>query len=146
MPKIYKCSKCNTAVEIVFEDCCIPTCCGAPMVLVEPKTEDFVKEKHVPYIEKQDGGVLVKVGKETAHPMAEDHYIVYIQICADGTIMRKYLKPGDAPEAFFKTDASKIVAVEYCNKHGLWKSNQRSRGRGTRPHKPLFLPFFIQRR
>ena len=146
MPKIYKCSKCSTAVEIVFEDCCIPTCCGAPMVLVEPKTEDFVKEKHVPYIEKQAGGVLVKVGKETAHPMVEDHYIVYIQICADGVIMRKYLKPGDAPEAFFKTDASKIVAVEYCNKHGLWKSNQRSRGRGTRPLKPLFLRFFIQRR
>ena len=91
---------------------------------VEAKTEDFVKEKHVPYIEKVDGGVLVKVGKETAHPMAEDHYVVYIQICADGVIMRKYLNPGDAPEAFFKTDAQDITAWEYCNKHGLWKSNQ----------------------
>ena len=94
------------------------------MVALEAKTDDFKNEKHVPYIEKQDGGVLVKVGKETAHPMVEDHYIVYIQICADGIMMRKYLKPGDAPEAFFKTDAEKIVAWEYCNKHGLWKSNQ----------------------
>ena len=76
------------------------------MQLMEAKTEDFVKEKHVPYIEKQDGGFLVKVGKETAHPMADDHYIVYIEICADGVQMRKYLKPGDAPEAFFKTDAA----------------------------------------
>ena len=38
--------------------------------------------------------------------------------------MRKYLKPGDAPEAFFKTDAAEVTAWEYCNKHGLWKSNQ----------------------
>ena len=57
------------------------------MQLMEAKTEDFVKEKHVPYIEKQDGGFLVKVGKETAHPMADDHYIVYIEICADGVQM-----------------------------------------------------------
>lgn len=91
---------------------------------MEAKTDDFVKEKHVPYIEKVDEGILVKVGKETAHPMADDHYIVYIEICADGVRMRKYLKPGDAPEAFFRTDAEQITAWEYCNKHGLWKSGQ----------------------
>ena len=124
MSKIYKCAKCGTAVELVYQEHCLPTCCGEPMQAVEVKTEDFAKEKHVPYIEKQDGGVLVKVGKETAHPMAEDHYIVYIQICADGIIMRKYLKPGDAPEAFFKTSGEKVTAWEFCNKHGLWKSNQ----------------------
>ena len=94
------------------------------MEAVTAKTEDFVKEKHVPYIEKVDGGVLVKVGKEVPHPMAEDHYIVYIEICADGTLMRKYLKPGDAPEAFFATDAKNVRAWEYCNKHLLWVSNQ----------------------
>ncbi len=103
---------------------CIPSCCGEQMQFIKAKTEDFVKEKHVPYIEKQDGGFLVKVGKETAHPMAEDHYIVYIEICTDGVSMRKYLNPGDAPEAFFKTDAEKVEAWEYCNKHRFWKSNQ----------------------
>ncbi len=121
---IYKCEKCGTTVDLVYKGSCIPKCCGETMTALEAKTDDFKNEKHVPYIEKQDGGVLVKVGKETAHPMAEDHYIVYIQICADGIIMRKYLKPGDAPEAFFKTDAKEIRAWEYCNKHGLWKSNQ----------------------
>ena len=120
----YVCPKCGTVVDLVYKGGCIPSCCGTPMEPVEAKTEDFVKEKHVPYIEKVDGGVLVKVGKETAHPMADDHYIVYIEICADGVRMRKYLKPGDAPEAFFKTDAEKVTAWEYCNKHGLWKSNQ----------------------
>ena len=96
----YVCPKCGTVVDLVYKGGCIPSCCGTPMEPVEAKTEDFVKEKHVPYIEKVDGGVLVKVGKETAHPMADDHYIVYIEICADGVRMRKYLK------------------------HGLWKSNQ----------------------
>ena len=74
------------------------------MQLMEAKTEDFVKEKHVPYIEKQDGGFLVKVGKETAHPMADDHYIVYIEICADGVQMRKYLKPGSPTSEFTLID------------------------------------------
>ncbi len=124
MSRIYVCSKCGTAVELVYKGGCKPSCCGMSMEMKEPRTDDFAKEKHVPYIEKVDGGFLVKVGKEAAHPMADDHYIVYIQICADGVLMRKYLKPGDAPEAFFKTDAEKVVAWEYCNKHGLWKSNQ----------------------
>lgn len=120
----YICEKCGTVVELLYNGGGIPSCCGEPMKPAEVKTEDFVKEKHVPYIGRQDGGVLVKIGKEAAHPMTEEHYIVFIEICADGVLMRKYLKPGDAPEAFFKTDAQKITAWEYCNKHGLWKSNQ----------------------
>lgn len=120
----YVCSNCGTVIEVIYKGAAMPICCGQAMKPIEAKTEDFVKEKHVPYIEKVEGGVLVKVGKETAHPMTEDHYIVYIEICADGVRMRKYLQPGDAPEAFFKTDAQDIVAWEFCNKHLLWKSNQ----------------------
>lgn len=120
----YICPQCGTLIDLLYKGGCIPTCCGVEMKPVESKTEDFVKEKHVPYIERVDGGVLIKVGKETPHPMVEDHYIVFIEICADGIRMRKNLQPGDAPEAFFKTDAKNIVAWEFCNKHGLWKSNQ----------------------
>ncbi len=124
MSQKYVCPKCGTAVELLYKGGCIPSCCGAPMEAVAAKTGDPVKEKHVPYIEKTDGGVLVKVGKEAAHPMTEEHYIVMIEICADGVMMRKHLKPGDAPEAFFATDAKDIKAWEYCNKHGLWASSQ----------------------
>ncbi len=118
----YKCSKCGKIVEVEFDGAGSLSCCGEPMVLLEPKTEDSSVEKHVPYIQKVDGGVLVKVGKETAHPMTPEHYIVYIQIEADGVIMRRYLKPGDAPEAFFKTDADVKDAQELCNIHGVWVS------------------------
>jgi superoxide reductase len=33
----------------------------------------------------------------------------------------KFLNPGDAPEAEFKTDAADVTARAYCNLHGLWK-------------------------
>ncbi|HKM09217.1 MAG TPA: desulfoferrodoxin [Candidatus Methanomethylophilaceae archaeon] len=121
---VYHCEKCGKIVEVLFEGKGNLDCCKTPMVLLEPQTEDYANEKHVPYIEKVDGGVLVKVGKETAHPMVDDHYIAYIEICADGVLLRKYLKPGNKPEAYFETDAKNITARELCNIHGVWKSNQ----------------------
>ncbi|MDD3379219.1 MAG: desulfoferrodoxin family protein [Candidatus Methanomethylophilaceae archaeon] len=122
---VYMCSECKNVVEVLYaENGPTPICCGNPMEELIPKTADFKTEKHVPYIEKVDGGVLVKVGKDIPHPMVAEHYIVYIEICADGMIMRKFLKPGDKPEAFFKTDAKNIIAWELCNVHKLWKSDQ----------------------
>ncbi len=124
MTQKFVCQKCGTAIELLYKGGCNPSCCGQPMAAAEAKTADPSAEKHVPYIIRDGSNVKVVVGKEAAHPMVEDHYIVYIEICADGVLMRKYLKPGDAPEACFVTDAENIVAWEFCNKHGLWKSNQ----------------------
>jgi len=122
MKDTYQCTKCGNIYEKVYASCgCTPACCGQETSKLEVKTDDPETQKHVPYFVKQDGGVLVKVGKSAPHPMEPDHYIVYIEVCADGILMRKYLKPGDKPEAFFKTDAKKIIAWELCNKHGLWK-------------------------
>jgi superoxide reductase len=96
-------------------------CCGEPMKLYAENTVDAAKEKHVPVIEKVDGGYKVKVGS-VAHPMEEKHYIEWIEIIADGKAYRQFLNPGDAPEATFKINAAKITAREYCNMHGLWKA------------------------
>jgi superoxide reductase len=52
----------------------------------------------------------------------KEHYIEWIQAIADGKAYRRFLKPGDAPEAVFAIDAEQITAREYCNKHGLWKA------------------------
>jgi superoxide reductase len=54
--------------------------------------------------------------------MADDHHIVYIEICDDGVLRRKYLRPGMVPEAFFKGASEKAAAKAYCDKHGLWRS------------------------
>jgi superoxide reductase len=75
----------------------------------------------VPVIEKTDKGFKVKVGS-IAHPMEEKHYIEWIQVIADGKSYRRFLKPGQAPEAEFCIKADKITAREYCNLHGLWKA------------------------
>jgi superoxide reductase len=91
------------------------------MTKVQPKTEDQGKEKHVPVIEKIDGGVKVKIGS-VAHPMEADHYIEFIELHTEDEIHRKYLKPGMAPEAIFMVSAGNVKAIEFCNKHGLWTS------------------------
>ena len=91
------------------------------MKLYVENTVDAAKEKHVPVIEKIEGGYKVKVGS-VAHPMEANHYIEWIEIVADGKAYRQFLNPGDAPEATFMIDAAQITAREYCNMHGLWKA------------------------
>ena len=91
------------------------------MQLLKENTTDASLEKHVPVIEKTNNGVRVKIGS-VAHPMEEKHYIQWIEIIADGKVYKKYLKPGDKPEAEFCTSAKTITAREYCNLHGLWKA------------------------
>jgi superoxide reductase len=54
--------------------------------------------------------------------MEEKHYIEWIELIADGVAYRKFLNPGDAPEAEFCLDAVQVTAREYCNLHGLWKA------------------------
>ena len=119
--QIYKCTICGNIVEVMHEGVGTLVCCGQPMKLMQENTVDASLEKHVPVIQKTANGVKIKVGS-IAHPMEEKHYIEWIQIIADGKICRKFLKPGNTPEAEFAIKADKIEAREYCNIHGLWKS------------------------
>jgi len=120
--EIYKCEICGNIVEALHAGMGALVCCGEEMKLMDEKTEDSSVEKHVPYIEKIGKGVLVKVGQNQDHPMIDEHYIEWIQIIVDGASYRKFLKPGDKPQAEFEIKADKIEAREYCNVHGLWKS------------------------
>ncbi len=119
--QVYKCETCGNIVEVLVGGAGELVCCGKPMKLMVENTVDAAKEKHVPVIEKIDGGVKVKVGS-VAHPMEEKHYIQWIEIIADGKTYRQFLKPGDKPEAVFKVEAAQITAREYCNIHGFWKA------------------------
>ena len=118
--EVYKCDLCGNIVEVLVGNDGTLTCCDQAMTLLSENTVDAAKEKHVPVIEKIDGGVKVKVG-EVAHPMEDKHFIQWIEIIADGKIYRQFLNPGDAPEAVFLVDADQATAREYCNLHGLWK-------------------------
>ncbi len=121
LKQVYKCNICGNIVEVLHAGIGELVCCGQPMELLKEKTEDAGLEKHVPVIEKTEKGIKIKVGS-IPHPMEEKHYIEWIEIIADGISYRKFLKPGDNPEAEFEIKAGKIEAREYCSIHGLWRS------------------------
>ncbi|KZL93315.1 desulfoferrodoxin [Clostridium magnum] len=118
--QIYKCEICGNIVEVVHRGGGTLTCCGKPMRLFTDNTVDAAVEKHLPVIESITDGVIVRVG-EVEHPMLEEHYIEWIEIHTANKVYKKYLKPGEKPEAIFKVDEEVLFAREYCNIHGLWK-------------------------
>ncbi|TYO97112.1 superoxide reductase [Geothermobacter ehrlichii] len=119
--EVYKCELCSNIVEVLHSGAGSMFCCGQPMTMQTENTVDAAKEKHVPVIEVGADSITVRVGS-VAHPMLDDHYIVWIELLADGKAYRQYLKPGDAPEATFPVSADKVTAREYCNLHGHWSS------------------------
>lgn len=119
--EVYKCGLCGNIVTVLHGASGTLTCCDQSMQLLDEKTADAATEKHVPVIEKVDGGYKIKVGG-VAHPMEDDHYIEWVELLAGGKAYREFLKPGAAPEAVFCVDATAVSAREYCNKHGLWKA------------------------
>lgn len=119
---VYKCEVCGNIVELMHVGGGDLVCCGQPMKLQEEKTADSATEKHVPVIEAIDEGIRVTVGS-TEHPMTEEHYIQWIEVLNGSYVNRKYLKPGDKPMAeFYVKFSDDLVAREYCNIHGHWKT------------------------
>ena len=119
--QVYRCEKCGNIVEVVHESGGELTCCGQAMTLLIENSVDASKEKHIPVITKDNNSYKVTVGS-VPHPMEEKHYIEFIEIIADDKVYRKYLKPGDAPEATFAVITNTISVRAYCNLHGLWKA------------------------
>lgn len=119
--EVYRCEVCGNIVEVMNAGQGELVCCGQAMTCLKENTVDAALEKHVPVIEKIEGGVKVKVGS-AAHPMEEKHFIQWIELIVDGNTYRQFLNPGDAPEAVFMVNGASITAREYCNLHGHWKS------------------------
>lgn len=118
----YKCNVCGNIVEVVHAGEGELVCCGQKMELLTENTVDAAIEKHVPVIEKTEGGFIAKVGA-VAHPMEEAHYIEWITVhFDDGKVCHKYLKPGQKPEAEFIADKMPAKVLAYCNIHGLWSN------------------------
>lgn len=128
LKQIYKCAVCGNVVEVLHTGAGELVCCGQPMALMAPKAAEEGNEKHLPVVAELPAnvcrgkdGVKIKVG-EQAHPMTEEHHIEWIEIItADGKSGKKFLKPGDLPEADFYTRMNAVGARAYCNIHGLWE-------------------------
>ena len=119
--EIYKCDICGNIVEVVHNSGGTLVCCGQPMTLKLENTQDAAVEKHVPVIEKIEGGIRVTVGT-VEHPMTVEHHIEFIEVHTENKVYRKFLKPGEKPVAEFKLDEEVLFVREYCNLHGLWKA------------------------
>ena len=116
------------------------------------QSADWKVEKHVPVIEAPDKigkGEVVKVelsvGKQIPHPNTAEHHIRYIELYFLATgekfpyqVARfEFNVHGESAQgpntstvfsepkvtACFKTEKSgSIMAISYCNIHGLWKN------------------------
>jgi len=108
-------------------------------VVAPPEKEG--KEKHVPHIEApsrvkagESFEVTVTVGKETPHPNKLEHHIKYVNLYAKEEGDRPAVTVGKAdfgptfaePKVTFNVmlqKTSELIAVEYCNIHGLWDNS-----------------------
>ena len=117
------------------------------------KTADWKAEKHVPVITAPDSvmagervAIDLEVGKEIAHPNTVEHHIVWIKLyfVAEGSALPtevgriEFTTHGEAAtanEGFVHAESAgtinasfkksgKLIAVSYCNIHGLWESEK----------------------
>lgn len=119
--KFYRCNHCGNVIEKHVDSKVPVVCCGEKMQELVANTVDASTEKHVPVVTKVDDCTIkVQVGS-VEHPMLPEHHISFIYVETENGGMKINLK--DKPEATFCTCSDKLVAVyEYCNLHGLWKT------------------------
>lgn len=120
-PKFLFCKHCKNLVMVVFDSKVPVHCCGEPMVELKAGTTDAALEKHVPALKREGNKLFVQVGS-VAHPMTEEHWIVFVAAVQGEKVQIQYLNPGEEPKAEFDLADGPVAVYEYCNLHGLWKA------------------------
>ena len=118
--KFFKCNKCGQVIVSLNDKSDNITCCGEPVRVLKAGEVDGAVEKHVPVYNLDGDKLNVQVG-EVIHPMENDHYIEFIVYEYSNGYDSVKLNPGDEPKAVFNYKGKGNI-YEYCNKHGLWKS------------------------
>ena len=120
--RFFICDHCRNLIQVIHDAKVPMMCCGQKMTELVPNTVEASGEKHKPVATIENGVLNVVVGS-VAHPMLPEHSIQWIGVETEDGFLRKDLKPGEAPAASFALGDVKPVAVyEYCNLHGLWKT------------------------
>jgi superoxide reductase len=83
-------------------------------------TSDGAKEKHVPDLKFEDGRIKVTIGS-VLHPSLPEHHIEWIALVTGDKVQMSFLEPGMEPIAEFE-EVEHGTIYEYCNLHGLWKT------------------------
>lgn len=120
--KFLCCDSCGNMVLMLNDSGVEPECCGEVMTLLEAKTVDMGREKHLPVVAPlSNHEIKVTVG-EQPHPMVANHLIEFVCLqTTDGIVVRK-LSAGNPPEAVFRFTGVPLAVYAYCNVHGLWKA------------------------
>lgn|SRR5574344_667270 len=119
--KFYICKHCGNVIHKCVDSGVKVVCCGEPMTELTANTIEASQEKHLPVVINEDDCTMkVQVGS-VAHPMTPEHHIAFIYL--ETTTGGQFVKPTDKPEAQFCISKSRPTAVyEFCNLHGLWKT------------------------
>lgn len=120
----YKCNLCGNFITFLTEKtAATPVCCNETMTEIIANTTDAAQEKHVPVVSCEGSKVTVNVGSVN-HPMLAEHFIQFVILETTAGYQKKDLKPGDDPCAVFclAEGEQPLAAYEYCNLHGLWKT------------------------
>ena len=121
--KYFKCGLCGNIATLLVDKGAPLMCCGKNMDVLVANTVDASVEKHVPVVSRCKNRVTVKVGS-VMHPNDEGHHVSFIALHSDAGV--QFVSPpiGSEPIAVFNLQSDdKVVAVyEYCNLHGLWKT------------------------
>ena len=120
--KFYKCNHCGNVIIKAVDGGVTPFCCGEKMTELVANTVEASVEKHLPVVEKIDDCRLrIQVGS-VEHPMLPEHHIAFVYVEFEDGGVRIDLK--DKPVAEVCVCGRKPIAVyEYCNLHGLWKTD-----------------------
>jgi len=120
--RFFLCETCKNLVSLI-EDQSVPlVCCGSKMAELVANTEDASREKHVPVVTVSGNEIHVAVGS-VPHPMVEAHHISFVYLKTERGGQRKSLKVGEEPKvSFCFIDDKPLEVYEYCNLHGLWKT------------------------
>ena len=119
--KFFKCRHCGNVIVKMVDSKVPVVCCGEKMEELVPGTVEASVEKHLPVVKRLDEcSVRVEVGS-VLHPMTPEHHIsfIYLETAHGG----RFINLDKEPAAEFCVCDDKLVAVyEYCNLHGLWKT------------------------
>ena len=121
--RFYICEHCGNLIGMI-NDAGVPMmCCGQKMSELKPGTVEASAEKHIPVVTIEENIVKVEIGS-VAHPMIEEHSILWVYLQTDRGGQRKCLEVGKEPVVTFAfTDEKPVAAYAYCNLHGLWKAD-----------------------
>lgn len=120
--KFFVCRHCGNLVGMIHNSGVRIICCGEKMELLNASTFDASSEKHVPVVTVNGDKVRVQVGS-VIHPMTEEHHIDWVYIQTEKGGIRHAFNHTDEPVWEFCIHNDKpVAAFEYCNLHGLWKT------------------------